>query len=167
MSIEDDIALLQRVPTLAVLGKEALRIIAIGAESRTLRRGEVLFREGDPADAGYVVEEGRLTAVTKNRNTQPVIIERGVLLGELALVTETLRPATVTAADTTSVMRIARPLFLKMLQGYPDVAERLRAALAQRSEQLCSELGRVRDAFERLAAADRSSSGKGTASTGS
>ena len=58
MSIEDDIAFLERVPTLAILGHEALRILAIGAESRYVHHGEVLFNAGDPADAGYVIQEG-------------------------------------------------------------------------------------------------------------
>ena len=43
MSIEDDIAFLERVPTLALLGRDALRILAIGAESRYLHDGNVLF----------------------------------------------------------------------------------------------------------------------------
>ena len=55
MSIEDDIAFLERVPTLALLGRDALRILAIGAESRYLHDGNVLFSQGEAADAGYVV----------------------------------------------------------------------------------------------------------------
>jgi len=60
MSIEDDIAFLERVPTLGLLGRDALRILAIGAESRYLHDGNVLFTKGEPADAGYVVQEGLL-----------------------------------------------------------------------------------------------------------
>ncbi len=58
MSIEDDIAFLERVPTLRLLGRTALRILAIGAESRYVHGGEALFHAGDPADGGYVIQEG-------------------------------------------------------------------------------------------------------------
>ena len=61
MSIEDDIAFLERVPTLQVLGRTALRILAIGAESRYVHDGEELFSVGDHADCGYVVQEGSFT----------------------------------------------------------------------------------------------------------
>jgi CRP-like cAMP-binding protein len=148
MTIEDDIALLQRVPTLSVLGDEALRVLVIGAESRTLQEGEALFYAGDRADAGYVVEEGLLRAVLPNRNAPQVTMGRGTLVGEMSLITETRRPVTVFAAEPSSVMRIPRPLFLKMLQGYPEVAERLRQNLISRTEQLAGELGHVRRALD-------------------
>ncbi len=44
MTIEDDIAFLERVPTLRLLGREALRVLAIGAENRYVHGGEVLFK---------------------------------------------------------------------------------------------------------------------------
>ena len=50
MSIEDDIAFFERVPTLRLLGRAALRILAIGAESRYVLQGEVLFAAGEPTD---------------------------------------------------------------------------------------------------------------------
>ena len=58
MTIEDDIAFLERVPTLGCSGARRLRILAIGAESRYVHRGEVLFSAGDVADCGFVVQEG-------------------------------------------------------------------------------------------------------------
>ena len=58
MSIEDDVALLERVPTLRLLGVEALRVLAIGSEQQQFARGSILFRAGDEADAGYVVQGG-------------------------------------------------------------------------------------------------------------
>ena len=44
MAIEDDISLLERVPTLGLLGRQALRILAIGAETRYIHSGELLFK---------------------------------------------------------------------------------------------------------------------------
>ena len=59
MTIEDDIAFFERVPTLNLLGRQALRILAIGAQSRYVHGGEVLFNAGEEADGGFVVQEGR------------------------------------------------------------------------------------------------------------
>src|SRR6202161_1383389 len=58
MTIEDDIAFLQRIPILRPLGATALRILAIGAESSYLEPGQTLFKAGDPTDGGYIVQRG-------------------------------------------------------------------------------------------------------------
>jgi CRP-like cAMP-binding protein len=72
----------------------------------------------------------------------------GALIGELALLTETVRPATATATEPSSVIRIPRKLFLKMLEGYPDAARRLREVIALRATQAMHEIANVRPAFD-------------------
>ena len=100
VSIEDDIVFLERVPTLRLLGRDALRILAIGAESRYVHDGEVLFVAGEAADCGYVVQEGSFELATRVEAAPArSIAGPGTLLGELALITETTRPATATRAS--------------------------------------------------------------------
>ena len=150
MSIEDDIAFLGRVPILTLLGREALRILAIGAENRYVHDGDVLFREGEAADAAYVVQEGSFTLTSEHISPglEPVTVGPGTLIGELALLTATMRPATATALEPSSVMRIPRTLFIKMLEGYPDAARRLRAMIAERAEQAMMDIRSVRPVLD-------------------
>ena len=111
MTIEDDISLFERVPTLNTLGRQALRILAIGAETRYIHGGEVLFNEGDTADGGFVVQEGRFRlSVGSSLDERPVTVGPFTLLGEAALFTETRRPATATALEPSTVLMIPRPL---------------------------------------------------------
>ena len=149
MAIDDDIAFFERVPTLSMLGRGALRILAIGAESRYVHSGDTLFRAGDPADSGFVVQEGafRLTPRAPNHH-KTVTVGVGALLGELALFTETIRPVTATAAEPSTVLCIPRPLFLKMLEGYPEAAKRLREVLGQRIADSERDMQRIRAALE-------------------
>ncbi len=92
MTIEDDIAFFERVPTLSMLGRGALRILAIGAESRYVHSGETLFKVGDEADSGYVVQEGSFNLTPRASDSgKSVKVGVGTLLGELALFTETTR----------------------------------------------------------------------------
>jgi CRP-like cAMP-binding protein len=146
MGIEDDIAVLGQVPTLAMLGPQALRILAIGTESRYVQSGGVLFYAGDPADAGYVVQEGSflLEPGTPADGHEEITAGPGTLLGELALMTETIRPATATALEPSTVIRISRSLFMKMLEGYPLAAKKLRDLLASRVDQWSLELTNVK-----------------------
>jgi CRP-like cAMP-binding protein len=145
VSIEDDIAFLERVPTLRLLGRTALRILAIGAESRYVHDGEALFRAGDIADGGYVIQEGSFDLRPSGPGPSGEIVAGpGTLLGELALITETSRPATAVAREPSTVIRISRSLFLKMLEGYPDAALTLREQIAARTEQSMKEMSDVR-----------------------
>jgi CRP-like cAMP-binding protein len=144
VSIEDDIAFLERVPTLRLLGRTALRILAIGAESRYVHEGETLFYAGEAADCGYVVQEGSFDLRGGNGPDFEMIAGAGTLLGEVALIADTQRPATATAREPSTVIRISRSLFLKMLEGYPDAAVKLREQIAARAEASLRELGNVR-----------------------
>ena len=144
MSIEDDIRFFEQVSTLALLGREPLRILAIGAESRYVHGGDILFRTGESADAAYVVQEGSFRLASEQKGEAGVTVGPGALIGEMALLTETKRPATATACEPSTVMRIPRTLFLKMLEGYPDAARRLRDALLVRTEQATRDLRKVR-----------------------
>jgi CRP-like cAMP-binding protein len=144
MAIEDDIAFYERVPTLNLLGRQALRILAIGTESRHVPGGEALFNAGDEADGAYVVQRGSFSLSSPLSDRQGVIVGPGTLLGEVALLTETRRPVTATALESSTVRRIPRALFLKMLEGFPDAARRLRDNLAARADQSTREIYDVR-----------------------
>jgi CRP-like cAMP-binding protein len=150
MALEDDIALFEQVPTFAVLGKQALRILAIGAEARNLQSGAVLFYAGELADGGYVVQEGslRLEPGTLLEGKE-ITAGPGTLVGELALLTDMVCPATAIAKEPTVVIRISRSLFRKMLEGYPAAAKQLRDMMAERVEGWTRELGGVKAALEK------------------
>ena len=149
MTIEDDIAFLERVPLLHRLGTGALRILAIGSESYAVQTGQVLFAAGDAADCAYVVQDGSFTLETRRGEPEPTVAGPGTLLGEAALLAETTRPATATAREDSTVLRISRAMFLKMLESYPDAAQSLRELIARRAEQWAKEMEMVRAVLAR------------------
>jgi len=69
-------------------------------------------------------------------------------LGEIALFTETRRPATATALEPSTVLCIPRPLFIKMLDSFPDAARKLREIFVSRLDQSAHEIGTVRDVLD-------------------
>ena len=149
MTIEDDIAFFERVPTLGLMGRAALRILAIGAESRYVHSGETLFNAGDEADSAFVVQEGSFRLAPRDSDSGATItVGRGTLLGELALLTETTRPVTATALEPSTVLRVPRTLFLKMLEGYPDAARKLRDMIALRTDQSARDIYNVRNTLD-------------------
>jgi CRP-like cAMP-binding protein len=138
MSIEDDVALLERVPTLRLLGTDALRMLAIGSEQRVVTRGATLFSAGDQADAGFVVQRGAFRI--EDGAGAETTAGPGALIGELALIVAMQRPSSAIALEQSSVIRIARSLFQRVLESDPAAARRLRDAFASRSSQLASDI---------------------------
>ena len=106
-----------------------------------------LFKEGETADAAYVVQEGSFE-LTMPGSVQPSAVGVGVLIGELALITETTRSTTVTAREPSTVIRIPRSVFLKMLEADPAAARRLRNSIAARVNDTSRELTRVRKGLD-------------------
>ncbi len=138
MSIEDDVALLERVPTLRLLGNAALRMLAIGSEQRNFGRGDLLFSQGDEADAGFVVQRGAFRI--EDDTGAEIIVGPGALIGELALVVAMKRPSTAIALENSSVIRVARSLFQRVLESDPAAARRLRDEFVSRSSQIASDI---------------------------
>jgi CRP-like cAMP-binding protein len=149
MTIEDDIAFLERIPILRRLGAAALRILAIGAESHDVPAGQVLFTVGETADGAYIVQRGSFLLDTGKNKEAEIVAGPGTLLGEAALLTETRRPATARAREASAVLRISRTMFLRILDGYPDAAVRLRELIASRADQWARDLENVRTALTR------------------
>lgn len=145
MALNRDIEILSRLPLLGMLDREALRLIAFSAEARIYRAGDVIFRRGEPSDAAYVVTVGVVALdAADNGAPTPHLAGPGTLIGELALIVETSRPATAIVREPASLLRIPRSTFHRVLEEYPEAAVALRDQIAAKVEALASQLGRVR-----------------------
>ena len=141
MSLNDSIHHLKNVELFQLLGPEALRLIAFSADSRILQAGDVLFREGEVADAGIVVLSGEIGLSRADQPDQPPQkVGPGALIGEMAMLTATHRPATAVAREISSILRISRNLFHRVLEEYPDCAVRLHTGIAQRTQGTMASL---------------------------
>ncbi len=143
MSLDDDVRNLARNATLGVLEPDALRLLAFSAETRLLRAGDTLFRQGEAGDGGYFVLSGAIALEPEGGG--PIhVAGPSALIGELALLTELPRPATAVAREPSSVLRLPRTLIHRVLGEHPVSAARLQQALAQNLADLGMQIGRAR-----------------------
>lgn len=149
MSIDQDIAILEQVPMLRLLGRATLKLIALGAETRELQAGEMLFSPGQKSDCAFVIQRGtfRLGADPEQRG-RSLEAGPGMMLGEFALVSEAARPLTAIAQEPAMVMRISRSMFRKILEDDAQAALRLRDYVAQRTRDSVADMLAVRDVLE-------------------
>jgi CRP-like cAMP-binding protein len=153
VTLDQDVDFLQSIPLFADFPAEQLRLIAFSAEPLQLPEGTTLFREGAEADGGYVVVSGavELSANRHDGHQDVAIAGPGALIGELALLCPTTRPVTATTIEPSELMTVSRRLLRRVLEEYPDMAERLRMSLSERLQKMNMELGQTR---ERLLAID-------------
>lgn len=134
---------------LRALGRGALRLIALGAETREVPSGDVLFRPGERIDGAFVVQDGTFQLSADPAQPGKVIeVGRGTLLGEFALIAESAKPLCAKALKDCTVIRISRSMFLKILQDDANAAVRLRDYVALRTRQSIADVLEIRYALD-------------------
>jgi CRP-like cAMP-binding protein len=148
MALEDDIVTLSKAPLFMHLSRDALRLVAFAAESRILRAGDMLFRKGDASDGGYVVSRGAIALDARDDGSPAEFVAGpGSIIGQTALFIRIERPATATARESSTVIRIRPSLMHRVLEEFPDAAMTIHALMAAELEELTKDLERVRQTF--------------------
>ena len=119
----------------SALSPAARALIASCLEPMTIGGGEVLMREGDEPDAMYLIAVGRLR-VTMNRDdgTQSTLAElgRGEVVGEMALIANDSRSATVTAVRDSQLLRLPTAAYLRLVSEHPEALRELTTRIVRR-----------------------------------
>lgn len=145
MSLEDEIAMMARIPVLSELDSEALRILAFSADTHSLQAGDMLIRRGARSDGGYFVLSGSLSLIRDVEKQKEVgVAMPGDLIGEMAMIASTEYAITAIAREPTTVLRLTRNLFQRVLREYPASAARLRSAIEKKLTAFNADLEALR-----------------------
>jgi len=114
---------LLNVPIFAGLSSGMRERVATLAGTVALAPGEWLFHQGEPADAVYVVRVGHLEVLQTDEDGAAAIntLTRGAVLGELALLSDSTRSASVRALRDSVLLRIEKPAFEQLLRAEPEL----------------------------------------------
>jgi hypothetical protein len=123
---------------------ELRQLIEIGYRKR-LAVSDVLFREGDPGDAFYIILSGSVEVFVENLNKQLTILQIGQFFGELSLMLGIPRTATVQAIEDTILFVINNKGFENLLQEHPELAELIVQELGKHQEELVERQQQLRD----------------------
>ncbi len=131
--VENDV--LRQAPLFSALDDEAAAALRSSMSENRLRRGEVLFHEGDPGDKLYIVTDGKVKlgrTSSDGRENLLAILGPGQMFGELSLFDPGPRSATVTAVTETTFLSLSHDDLLRWLEGRPGVSLGLLTQLAGR-----------------------------------
>ncbi len=116
-----EVDFLRGVPILAGLPDDLIEQLVARSTTMHVDAGTWLFREGEPGDAAYVVQSGRLEVVSEGSGEVIRILTRADVAGELALLTGSERSASVRARRDSELLVLSRTAFVDLLQA-PEFA---------------------------------------------
>jgi len=127
-------SILKHVPLFAELANGELEIVAAQSRRKKYPKGSIIFHEGDHGDYLCVILSGRVKVSLLGARGQEAIVrilERLDFLGEIALIDDAPRSATVSALEATEVLEVAREPFLALVRQHPEIALKVIAQLAR------------------------------------
>ena len=126
---------LRQTPLFSGLDDDAAASLRSSLSENRLRRGEILFREGDSGDRLYVVMDGKIKlgrSSPDGRENLMAVLGPGQMFGELSLFDPGPRSLTATAVTDVTMLSLGHAALLSWLTGHPDVARNLLGQLAAR-----------------------------------
>jgi CRP/FNR family transcriptional regulator len=127
--------LVAQAPLFAALSQEDRDDIGETARIRTYQRGEFIVREGEMATGCFIIASGRVEVVKGEQSPHPTVLttlDAGELFGEMAVIDDHPRSASVRALEETECVAIGRVEFLEALQRRPQIAVQMLPVLVRR-----------------------------------
>jgi CRP-like cAMP-binding protein len=135
---EEKVELLRRAPLFAALGDDELGLVAETAEFVHFSAGETIFREGEYSSSCYVISSGHASAVREHPAGRAITLARfgpGDVFGELAMLDNQRRSATLLALDEFEAITIPGDVMRRLLRERPEIAVRMVVSLGQKLRQ--------------------------------
>jgi CRP/FNR family transcriptional regulator, cyclic AMP receptor protein len=127
---DQKVELIKHTPLFANCSKRELQEIAHIADEIDLREGKEMTRQGAPGREFFVLLEGEADVTKDGRRIN--LLSPGDFFGEIALVSDTPRTATVTATAPVRALVITDRSFRRLLKDQPEIQSKVLAALAAR-----------------------------------
>lgn len=121
---------LRKVPLFQGFPQHDLDLVARSLKERTYEPGVTIVKQGDPGVGFFLIVEGRVGVSHDGHHIRD--LGPGEFFGELALLEERVRTATVTAAERTRCLQLVRWDFRALMKEHPDMAVRVLEVVVQR-----------------------------------
>ena len=149
-------AMLRSVPLFASFPEEPLRTLATVVSRRTATRGSIIMAAGDPTDSLYIILSGRFKVMMSDADGKEVILSilgPGEFFGEMGLIDDAPRSASVVAIEPCELLVITRRDFKKCMTENADMAMAVMKGLVRRLREADRKIGSLAllDVYGRVA----------------
>ena len=134
MSLNEEVELLRNIPMFANIEPSKLKLLAFTSERMTFKDGDILFRQGEQGDSAYVIIGGEADVIVDSPKGPLTVykLKRNDIVGEIAILCDVPRTATVKATSKLEAMVIAKDLFFRLIMEFPQMAVEIMRELARR-----------------------------------
>jgi CRP-like cAMP-binding protein len=150
MSIETYAQAMQQVPLFANVATKHLKLLALASACVVYKSGQKLCVQGEEGDAAFILISGEadVTIDSGHGATKVASLKANDVVGELSILRDMPRSATVTAVTDVTTLQIGKQDFLNLLNEFPDVSIEVSRSLAERLVATTSELAEARAALQ-------------------
>ncbi len=154
MALNDEVEMLGNVSLFAGLQPSQLKLLAFTSQRLTFAEGDMLFSQNDSGDAAYVVLRGTAEVIVEINGSDVVVatLEKNAIIGEIAILCDVPRTASVRAATRLETLCIEKEQLLKLLKEFPAMAIDLMKVLAERLAATTAALSEARAELNKLSA---------------
>ena len=149
MDLGQETDLLRKIPMFAKLEASKLKLLAFTSEMVHYTAGETIFCLGDSADCAYIIMQGEVDIIIETEHGDVVAstLSQNQLFGEMAILNNSSRNATLKARGELNVMKITAEMFLNLLS---ENAEMALDVMSQLSDKLAKSHSMVQQLQEQL-----------------
>lgn len=142
MSLNEEVELLRNIPLFANIEPSKLKLLAFTSERVAYEPGQELFHQGDDGDAAYIIIGGEADIIIETDNGPFTVatFKRNDIVGEIAILCDVPRTATVLVKDKLETLVISKELFYRLVMEFPQIAVEIMRELAQRLERMNTQL---------------------------
>tara|TARA_Y100001934_G_C12375753_1_gene789117 strand:- start:2071 stop:2517 length:447 start_codon:yes stop_codon:yes gene_type:complete len=142
VSLNEEVEVLRSVPLFAKIEPSKLKLLAFTSERLTFPAGGELFHQGDPGEAAYIILSGQADVVIDTPTGEMAVAKVGKndLVGEIAILIDVPRTATIRAETEITTLAINKDLFFRMISEFPGMAVEIMRELAHRLEATTAQL---------------------------
>ncbi|MBV8120261.1 MAG: cyclic nucleotide-binding domain-containing protein [Alphaproteobacteria bacterium] len=142
MSLKEEFELLRRVPLFAEIEPSRLKLLAFLSERVGFDPGRLIVRQGDTADAAYLIIDGHAEVIAEAPSGPVILATLGPneTVGEIGILTNMPRNATVRAQDRVIALRISKEPFMRMVREFPNISVSIMQELAHRLDAVNNQL---------------------------
>jgi CRP-like cAMP-binding protein len=157
MTLQRDVEVLRSIPLFAKIEPTKLKLLAFTSEQVEYMVGDVLFRQGDTGDAAYILLEGDADILvdTPQGSVRVAQLGKNDIVGEIAILCDVPRTATVAAATRLLTLRVSKDGFFNLVTQFPQVGVEIMHELASRLHHTTQQLTEASAKLRRLESAPR------------
>ena len=149
MLLKDEVDLLRKVPLFANMDPAKLKLLAFTSTRASFKPGQELFHQGDEGDAAYLILSGEADVIadTPSGEVPVATVGQNAVVGEIAILCEVPRTASVRAVTQVETLKIEKEHFLRLIREFPDMGVEIMRELGQRLTRTTVELSQARSAL--------------------